>query len=38
LRLPAKWLDQHPLTQEDLTQENLLLSAVGIELSVVGDS
>lgn len=32
VRLPAQWLDQHPLTGEDLLQEKQLLLAVGIEL------
>jgi exopolyphosphatase/guanosine-5'-triphosphate,3'-diphosphate pyrophosphatase len=34
LRLPAGWLDQHPLTREDLLQEKQLLASVGIELSM----
>lgn len=34
LQLPAQWLDQHPLTREDLVQEKQLLAAVGLELSV----
>ncbi len=34
LELPPKWLDQHPLTREDLLQEKQLLAAVGLELSV----
>ncbi|HET8710000.1 MAG TPA: Ppx/GppA phosphatase family protein [Spongiibacteraceae bacterium] len=34
LQLPAKWLDQHPLTREDLLQEKQLLAAVGLELTV----
>jgi exopolyphosphatase / guanosine-5'-triphosphate,3'-diphosphate pyrophosphatase len=34
LSLPAKWLDQHPLTREDLLQERQLLAAVGMELAV----
>jgi exopolyphosphatase/guanosine-5'-triphosphate,3'-diphosphate pyrophosphatase len=32
LRLPAGWLDAHPLTREDLLREKQLLPAVGIEL------
>jgi exopolyphosphatase/guanosine-5'-triphosphate,3'-diphosphate pyrophosphatase len=34
LGLPPKWLDQHPLTREDLLQERQLLAAVGMELTV----
>ena len=34
LQLPAGWLDQHPLTREDLLQEKQLLAAIGLELSV----
>ena len=34
LQLPPQWLDQHPLTREDLLQEKQLLAAVGLELSV----
>ncbi len=34
LQLPAGWLDQHPLTREDLLQEKQLLAVVGLELSV----
>jgi exopolyphosphatase/guanosine-5'-triphosphate,3'-diphosphate pyrophosphatase len=34
LQLPAKWLDQHPLTREDLLQEKQLIAAAGLELSV----
>lgn len=36
VRLPAKWLDQHPLTREDLLQEKHLLATVGLELTVSG--
>ncbi len=35
LQLPAGWLDQHPLTREDLLQEKQLLAVVGLELSVM---
>lgn len=35
LQLPAGWLDQHPLTREDLLQEKQLIAAAGLELSVV---
>ena len=34
LQLPAKWLDQHPLTREDLLQEKQLIAVAGLELSV----
>jgi len=34
MKLPAGWLDQHPLTREDLLQERHLLAGVGIELMV----
>jgi len=34
LRLPMGWLEQHPLTREDLLQEKQLLVGAGIELSV----
>lgn len=34
LKLPVGWLDQHPLTREDLVQERRLLALVGIELVV----
>jgi len=36
LRVPAKWLNLHPLTREDLLQEKHLLSAIGVELTVSG--
>jgi exopolyphosphatase / guanosine-5'-triphosphate,3'-diphosphate pyrophosphatase len=32
LKLPAKWLEQHPLTREDLLQEKQMLAAVGVDL------
>jgi exopolyphosphatase/guanosine-5'-triphosphate,3'-diphosphate pyrophosphatase len=34
LQLPAAWLDQHPLTREDLLQEKQLIAIVGLDLSV----
>lgn len=34
LVLPQNWLDQHPLTREDLVQERQLLAAVGMELAI----
>lgn len=34
LTLPAKWLERHPLTREDLLYEKQLLLAVGIELAL----
>lgn len=34
LRLPKGWLEQYPLTREDLLQEKQLLQAVDIELAV----
>lgn len=34
LRLPEGWLDQHPLTREDLLEEKRLLQPVGIELLI----
>jgi len=34
LELPAGWLEQHPLTREDLVLEKQLLAAVGLELAV----
>ncbi len=34
LKLPARWLERHPLTREDLLQEKRLLAAVGVELVV----
>ncbi len=38
LRLPENWLEQHPLTREDLFQEKQLLAAIGIELSLTSRS
>lgn len=32
LQLPEQWLEQHPLTGEDLLQERQLLATVGMEL------
>jgi exopolyphosphatase/guanosine-5'-triphosphate,3'-diphosphate pyrophosphatase len=34
LGLPPNWLDQHPLTREDLLQERQLLVAAGMQLTV----
>jgi exopolyphosphatase/guanosine-5'-triphosphate,3'-diphosphate pyrophosphatase len=34
LKLPAHWLEQHPLTREDLLQEKQLLAEVEMELVV----
>lgn len=34
LRLPAAWLERHPLTREDLLQEKALLASVGLDLVV----
>jgi len=34
LRLPAGWLEQHPLMREDLLRERHLLEQIGIELVV----
>jgi exopolyphosphatase/guanosine-5'-triphosphate,3'-diphosphate pyrophosphatase len=36
LALPAGWLEQHPLTREDLLAERGLLAAVGVELVLRG--
>jgi exopolyphosphatase/guanosine-5'-triphosphate,3'-diphosphate pyrophosphatase len=32
LKLPAGWLQEHPLTETDLTQEKVYLESIGLNL------
>jgi exopolyphosphatase/guanosine-5'-triphosphate,3'-diphosphate pyrophosphatase len=34
LRLPAAWVEQHPLTQADLEQEITPMAELGLTLSI----